>query len=436
MDNTYDYVFAEQAAKRDKQDFFQSVAIIMQAHNFCQLVDIYNNVPYTEAMKGLEFVRPKYDDAKSVYESSMTRINEAIDILNKVKTAGGVDAVQGAADIMFGGDVDKWMKFANTLKLRYLIHQANRADRASYITTEIGKITASGAGFLGSGEDASVAPAYTADKPNAFYSSYGFNVAGNQATDYWRANKFAIEELKKFNDPRLGYFYKPVVSALPAGAKEPFLTTSPVNYRGNEYGRPIDNSSFPYQIANYVCQVGGVATAGAVTSASTGLIKGYNQRAWVLTSVESMFLQAEAIQRGWLPGDKETAFKNAVKESFRWLNVDKSRSAADASFNTWYSLQDDANNMNVSYADASNKLNLIYYQKYIAMNGIDFLESWTDYRRNGAYPVLPLSVNPGRTSSVLPVRLQYPQREYDLNKESVTAVGTINVFTSKIWWMN
>jgi hypothetical protein len=337
---------------------------------------------------------------------------------------------------MFGGDVDKWLKFANTLKLRYLIHQANKADRSSYITAEIGKITASGAGFLGSGEDASVAPAYTADKPNAFYSSFGFNVAGNQATDYWRANKHAIEQLKLHGDPRLGYFYKPIVTAVPSGAKEPFPTGSPTNYRGNEYGRSIDNSTFPYQIANYVSQVGGVATAGAVTAASTGLVKGYNQRAWILTSVESMFLQAEAIQRGWLPGDKEAAYKAAVRESFRWLNVDKSQSAADASFDAWYKAQDENNNASVSYAKASNKLNVLLYQKYMALNGSNHLESWTDYRRNGAYPVLPLSVNVGRTSSVLPVRLRYPQREFDLNTDAVLTAGSDNQFTSKIWWMN
>ena len=166
-----------------------------------------------------------------------------------------------------------------------------------------------------------------------------------------------------------------------------------------------------------------------------GLVKGFNQGAWLMTSVESMFLQAEAIQRGWLAGDKEAAYKAAVQESFRWLNVDKSKAAADASFNAWYTAQDENNNGNVSYAKASDKLKVILLQKYIAMNGSNHLESWTDYRRNG-YPVIPLSVNPGRSSSVLPVRLLYPQSEYNLNTASVQAAGTISQFTSKVWWMN
>jgi len=436
MDNTYDYQFTEVSATRDGQDFFVGAAKVMKAHNFCMLVDLYNNVPYTEAMQGLQYVRPKYDDGKLVYEESVKQLDAAIALFKKVTAAGGVDAVQGSADIMFGGDEKKWIKFANTLKLRYLIHQSARSDRQSYITAEIAKIVAEGSGFLGSGEDASVAPAYTADKPNAFYGSYGFNVAGNQATDFVRANKTSIDFLKLNGDPRIGYFYKPAVSALPANAAEPFKTEAPAQFRGNEYGRPIDNSTFPYQIANYVSQVGGVSAAGAVTAASTGLVKGYNQRMWILTSVESLFLQAEAIQRGWLPGDKETAYKNAVRESFRWLNVDRSQSAADAAFNSWYTQQDENNNGNVSYADAADKLKVVLFQKYIAMNGSNHLESWTDYRRNGGFPTIPLSINPGRTSQVLPVRLLYPQREYDLNTQAVTAVGTINQFTSKVWWMN
>ncbi|MBK9491418.1 MAG: SusD/RagB family nutrient-binding outer membrane lipoprotein, partial [Haliscomenobacter sp.] len=255
------------------------------------------------------------------------------------------------------------------------------------------------------------------------------------ATDFWRANRISIELLKNNADPRLGYFYKPVVNPLPANGAEPFKTEAPLSFRGNEYGRPIDNVTFPSQTANFVSQVGGIAAAGAVSASSTGLVKGFNQGLWLMTSVESMFLQAEAIQRGWLPGDKEAAYKAAVQESFRWLNVDKSKAAADASFTAWYTTQDDNSNGNVSYAKATDKLKVVLLQKYIAMNGSNHLEAWTDYRRNG-YPVIPLSVNPGRSSSVLPVRLLYPQSEYNLNTSSVQAAGTISQFTSKVWWMN
>lgn len=435
-DNTYDYQFAELRARAAGENFYVGIAKTMKAHNFVQLVDLYDKVPYTEAMKGLEFIRPKYDDGKLIYEESAKQLDSAV-ILFKAAVAGNtINADARFRDIMFKGDGAKWIKFANTLKLRLLMHQSGRADRAAYITAEIAKIVANGGGFLGTGEDAGAKPAYSQDKPNAFYASYGFNVAGNQATDFWRASKVAIDFMKQDGDPRLGYFYKKTTNAFPANAAEPFRTLAPAEYRGNEYGRPIDNSTYPSQTANFISQVGGIAAAGPVTGASFGLVKGFDQAAWILTSVESMFLQAEAIQRGWLPGDKEAAYKAAVKESFRWLNVDLSKAAADASFDKWYLTQDENGNKNVSYVKADDKLKVVLYQKYLAMNGSNALETWTDYRRNNAFPALPLSINPGRTSPILPVRLLYPQREYDLNTAAVVAVGTISQFNSKVWWMN
>jgi len=150
-----------------------------------------------------------------------------------------------------------------------------------------------------------------------------------------------------------------------------------------------------------------------------------------------LFLQAEAIQRGFLAGNAEAAYVAAVRESFRWLNVGGSAAASLAAFNTWYT-DADANNVKaVSYPDATDKLKLLAYQKHLALNGINHLEAWTDYRRNGNFPAIPLSVNPGRTSATLPYRLLYPQRELDLNTANVPQLGRKagDQFTGKIFWM-
>jgi hypothetical protein len=154
--------------------------------------------------------------------------------------------------------------------------------------------------------------------------------------------------------------------------------------------------------------------------------------------VESLFLQAEAIYRGWLPGNAKQAYLDAVRESFRWLNVGGNRndlSLSDNIFNNWYATEQSAGNTNVSWDYAPDKYKLLMFQKYLAMNGLNAQETWTDYRRNGRYPDIPLSVDPGRTSSTLPVRLPYILAEYNNNHDHVMAQGEINVFTSKIWWM-
>lgn len=210
----------------------------------------------------------------------------------------------------------------------------------------------------------------------------------------------------------------------------------PNNFRGNEYGLPIDPGVYPYQGANYVSAIGGISSAGSITTSSTGIIKGYDMDAWILTSVESLFLQAEGIQRGWLQGDARQAYLSAIMESFRWLNVggdNTNPQLSDTVFNQWYASQ--SQNINVNWDIASDKYKLLMYQKYIALNGTEPLETWTDYRRNGSYPNIPLSAYPGRTSTALPIRLLYPALEYANNTANVQAQGTINQFTSKIWWM-
>jgi len=434
MDNSNDYKFMERSAAERNLPFYQGIGKIMLAHNFANLVDLYNDVPYSEALQSLVYPRPKYDDAKTIYEDLIKQIDTGMALIKGAVVAENPKIE--STDIMFGGHQSDWAQFGNTLKLRLLMHQASRADRTAYITAELAKIQAEGSGFLGSGHDASVAVPYSADKPNAYYASYGFNIQGNQATDFTRANYLVMDSLKRDVDPRLGYFYKPVVT--PRGTTaEAFTQLAPETYRGNKYGLPIDNTTYPAHTANYVSQVGGIAAAGPVTAASTGLVKGFNQRAWILTSVESLFLQAEAIERGLLTGDKKTAYKNAVKESFLWLNVGGSAAAATTAFNNWY---DDAEaNLvkSVSYDAAPDKLRLLQYQKHLAMNGSNHLEAWVDYRRNGNFPNFPLSANPGRTSSTIPYRLLYPQREVDVNTASVPNLGikSGDQFTGKIWWM-
>jgi hypothetical protein len=84
----------------------------------------------------------------------------------------------------------------------------------------------------------------------------------------------------------------------------------------------------------------------------------------------------------------------------------------------------------------------ILSQKWFALNMIAPYELWTDYRRTGIVygvgggfdPGPTLSVDPGRTSATIPVRLFYPQSEYNYNAANVAAEGAVNVFTGRIFW--
>ena len=148
-----------------------------------------------------------------------------------------------------------------------------------------------------------------------------------------------------------------------------------------------------------------------------------------MPSFESMFLYAEAVARGWIAGDAKAAYESAVTESFVWLGVpDAEAEAADYLANSDIAIWNEG-------ASVSVKIKQIVYQKYIALTGIDPLESYSDQRRLHFLPDNGyISANPAKVSNTLPLRLLYPQSEYTTNSSSVSAVGTIDPFNTKLFW--
>jgi hypothetical protein len=301
---------------------------------------------------------------------------------------------------MFQGNTAKWTRFANTLKLRLLIRQSQIPGFNP--STEIAKILANG-GVLQSGESASVNPGYVneANKQNPFYASYGLTPAGAIASEIVRANNYILTVYKNTSDPRISRFFKP--AATPTNTNDPYV--------GTVYGSP-SNDAFNGQ---------------KTSTLGPGLNVSASQAQWILTSVESLFLYAEAVARGWIPGDAKSAYENAVRESFIWLAVPNAVTAA----NTYM-----ANNASANWTNAGttvlDRVKFIVYQKYLSLTSINSLEAWSDYRRLGVPSNVPLSVNPGRIGSGLPVRLLYPTTESAVNSANVP--GSINQFTSRIFW--
>jgi hypothetical protein len=433
----------EANARVHNQPYYIGIAKVLRALQWSRAVDNNNNMPYSEA-NNASIRKPKYDTGEFIYEDLMKQLDSAIILIRDASLDKSLRI--SIADIMFHGEKQKWFKFINTLKLRLLVHQANKPGRENYIKGEIARINTQGSGFLNSGEDANVNPGFTDLKPSKYYAKYSqYDVYARFYTPYgpnWQiasANVTAMNMLKENHDPRLRFFYSPARVGLPADAREPFTQPGPQEYRGNKFGLPVDEQQFPYNRTEYVSQVGGVRTFRTpVSPLSTGIIKGYDMPCWIITSIESMFLQAEAIQRGWLPGNPEAAYKDAVRESFRWLNVGGNTTVpglSDDAFNTWYNAETIAANPKVSWAAASDKYKLLMFQKYMAFNGIEPFEAWVDYRRNGAFPEVPLSYDPARVGNAMPIRAPYPLSEMVQNKENLLAQGTIDIFTSKIWWM-
>lgn len=399
-DALFDFHNVEKKAVSENLPFYAGIAKVMKVRLFQDLVDAFGNVPYSQAFQLEEFPTPQYDNGKDIYEDLLVVLDSAISIF-KTKP---VPSKAAAVDIMYQGNASLWIKLANTLRLRLLIRQSELPGFNP--ATELTKITTNG-GVLISGESADVNPGYenAVGKQNPFFSRFGFTVTGTEPNTgaNVRANNYLLNILKNTNDARISRIYRPAV--IPLSSSNPFV--------GTTYGAAPDAS----------------LTGSNVSYVGPGLSRSSSQAQWILTSVESMFLYAEAVTRGWLPGNEQTAYENAVKESFIWLGVPNAVSEA----NTYMTTNSIANWTNSGSTEDS-KVKFIAYQKYIALAGMNPLEAWNDYKRLGTPSPAPLSVHPGRIGSGLPVRLLYPSAEYAVNSTNVLAQGSINPFTSKVFW--
>jgi hypothetical protein len=386
-DNLEDYDFVEKKGAELGNNFYRAIGILMKAYNYQTLVDLYNNVPYSEALQGTAASKPVYDDAKGIYDDLGKKMDTAISLF-KVAVTGTI-----GGDIMFGGNATKWLKFANTVKLRLLLRQSQRTDRASYISAEVAKLA--GAAFLDA--DAAVNPGYlnSAGKANPFWGS-NINTSGTYTQDFYRAGQYAIDFFLAHNDPRVGKYYK--------------LASSPGNtYQGNYFGdQGIPNSK--------------------TSEFGSGVLKAFSQPAIVMLAAESYFLQAEAVARGWITVSGFTAktlYQKGVEQSFIFLGLTQAQAA------TYYSQAGDKQVNWDATTSLQEQIALIIRQKWAALDLINELEAYNDYRRLTLPADVPLSTSPFSTGKV-PTRLLYPQREFEVNGDNVPAGITP---TTKVWWM-
>lgn len=399
----------EKKANASGETFYEGIAKGLKSIGFMYLVDQYNNVPYSKAFDLGGNILPAYDKGQDIYIDLLTQLDAAATLITQAELGGNLKIEE--ADILFHGDKINWRKLINTQRLKLLVRQSQVPGFSP--SAEIAKITSDGSGFLESGETASVQPVYVVDnnKQNPFWDTYKRLYTGDVADNYNRANNYVLNLFRNNNDVRYQRVFSPVTSG--CSCSPPVANGS---YYGYNYGEVVTDPDQP-------------KAANSSDVAGPGLAKSATQAQWLFTSVESKFLQAEAIQRGWLPGDAKTAYEDAVRESFIWLNVP----GGTATANTYLAQA----NAIVSWTAATTpdaKINLIVMQKYLALIGINNFEAWVDYRRLGVPASLPLSLSPSRGGYIIPLRLTYPQNEYNYNAANVAAEGDIDPQNSTIFW--
>lgn len=350
--------------------------------------DQFGDIPYTDANKVEDGqMKPKYDSQEIIYPAILENLKA---IADEMAAGLGSDNI-GEGDFLFGGNIQRWQKFCNSLRMRAAMRIVNVAPDLAKSTIE--EICQNQAAY----------PLLETSAENAYFywqgSSPYFEPYYNDfrtRDDYGMSNIF-VNHLKSMNDPRISAIMQPAATD--------------GEYRGFENGA----LSAPSNIQT-------ISRMGVMYREDPA---GFTP---LLKSCENYFIMAEAAMRGWNVGiSAQEAYETAVKLSMD----DNGVSAADAE--TYLA--------NAGKWD--NTLERIYMEEWVALFK-ENCEAWSLYRRTG-YPkeIRTSGEYPGKFCSFgtahndVPFRMPYPDNEYQYNKENVeaaTAEVVDNTWGKKMWW--
>jgi hypothetical protein len=346
---------------------------ITQVYGYFVLVTAYGNIPYSEAMD-VSKLSPVFDDQKTVYQDLLARLKADVAQLNVAQGSFG------SQDLVYGGDITKWIKFANSLRVKLGLIALGDAATAAAGTAAINEAAAN---VMTSNED-NFRLKYLPTQPNT--NPIWVDLVNSNRADFVPAATL-VDLMNARNDPRRPFYFTAVGG----------------EYKGGVYGSGND-----YEVFSHV--------SAKVTAADF--------EALLVDYAEVEFALAEAVARGGLTvaGTAAEHYTKGITASIKyWGGTDVEVAA--------YLLQP-----TVAYATAAGTWQQkIGTQKYIALYNRGY-DAWLEWRRLD-YPMF--NAPSGIAYSNIPVRLTYPVSEQNLNKgnydKAASDIGG-DALTTKLFW--
>jgi len=440
------------------------MAQVIKGYTATIIADIWGDAPFSEASSLANgVVSPVFDSQTSIYENALALIDTGLANINS-----GEGANPGTQDLFYDGDITKWNKFVNTLKLKLY----NEIRLSTMF--DAGKLNAliSADNFMTSSSDDFQFPYSTTQSPaeerNPLYRA---SYLTGQTSHY--ASPWFYEILKGWNpnihngleDPRLPYYFfnQLTPGELPPDVGDPTTGDPKADYWDRNTGfhtirfgsvspnrdfASRESSTYPgiYPAGGrYDDGEGGDADVDAGTGAAPHRL---------LTFHESLFIKAELIQASVISGDARTTLEEAITAAFKKVDDVVANSETDQTVPTLdgtTAVQDFIDGILAEYDAASDdkKMEIIMTQKWVSTFGDPF-DQYNDYRRTG-YPVLadpngpspeyqldngddwPLDDSETTLNRPYQVSLFWPQAELNVNEN---APAQKDATTYKIFWDN
>lgn len=428
-------IIIEQGTEENNLQYV-GIARILTAYTYSMMVDMWGDIPFSEALLAADQQFPHYDDDAAIYAALFPMIDQGI---ADIETEEGV--APAGDDVIYGGDLDKWRQFAKTLKLK-MYNQMRLVDDVS---AEVNALIAEGDLMEDDGDfellyGTSVAPddrnpafvlEYTPGNRPSYISPYFYEIMTNQSS--------LNDVLAGINDPRVPYYWFNQLTD-PADAQNPTEYTDDNGFvsiwfasQGVNQGWQQDRS----QTVLGLYPIGGRYDDGEGGEVNlSGEFSGPGDVAQrLLPYFSSLYIQAElALTEPGVTGDARDLFEEAMYASFDKVNAIADEAGAPLISNTQMANYVNAVLAKFDAADATGKLELIMTEKWIASFGFA-MDSYTDYRRTG----FPLMFDPNTdplpytvTSRGYPVSLAYNSQSLTLNQNAPETQKVVT--TDRVFW--
>lgn len=459
-------VYLETRAAGDADSsFIKGVALVMQSYWFGFNTSGWGDVPYSQAMKGADNVlQPAYDKQIDVFKGILSDLDAANEALIK---ATAVTSTTMKADALFGGDPLKWRKFANSLRLRFLMRLSEKATEMKAqgvdVAADFKKIVADPAKY----------PIISSSAENAAASFPGNNNVDSwplgplttpTTSEFYRKKPAAtiINFLKDHNDPRLTVWFAPTdVQTLVRDKGQDMVITKDENGVVKRYIKTyspdIDTSlyvglkiglnnpdGYNNNKAEYLNAAAALNNAiyksGAANPFVSYLAPMYRQdrnalvKSIFISAAEVQFTLAEAAVRGWIPGNALDYYLGGVTASLEQYGINNGDvKVYDPKTHKTVAFDKAAfvASLTTEYNTAANKTEAILTQKWAA--AFVTTDGWFDWRRTG-FPNLGKNLMNGPQGEKIPVRFMYGDNEINYNGQNAnTAIANLTPTTNDQW---
>jgi hypothetical protein len=435
---------------------YEGIFTIFKSVLWATVTDLYGDIYYTEGLHGQDGILfPKFDEQKDIYPALIQDLKNATQLLSE-----GTEPIDKTYDLYYAGDKSKWIKFANSVRLRLLMRASGKLSNAA---TEIAAVAAlplmsqitENASILYQGGDRTYAWPM-----GSLYMGYTDNFLLN------RPSKTLVDSLKALNDERLKVWVAPIerpwTNSLDSITKNTWTDPSTgikygkrtISQKGYNYdilweyidrSKPVINSvvkliqdsltyhagypagsyidvlaangsyAFPDTKWNYKISI----FSRLLNENSNALLK-----ASIMEASEVQFLLAEAAVKGYITGSAEDYYKKGVELSLRrWGETIPANYFANAKAKF------------PATGTTNQKLAKIALQKWISLFMMG-AESYADFRRT-KLPAIDKNAYLGTGGYQFPLRFRYPQTELNNNaqnyQEAVARLDKGDTEFSKIW---